>query len=36
MFNYFNDNEIIDEEKEKIDIEFNLLDIDKISLYIEL
>ncbi|MGS2428366.1 tail fiber domain-containing protein (plasmid) [Clostridioides difficile] len=36
MSNYFNDNEITDEEKEKIDIELNLLDTDKTSLYIEL
>ncbi|VIF92516.1 Uncharacterised protein [Clostridioides difficile] len=34
--NYFNDNEITDEEKEKIDIELNLLDTDKASLYTEL
>ncbi|WP_461195214.1 hypothetical protein CDIF100009_03916 (plasmid) [Clostridioides difficile] len=36
MSNYFNDNEITDEEKEKIDIELNLLDTDKASLYTEL
>ncbi|HBG3789753.1 TPA: tail fiber domain-containing protein [Clostridioides difficile] len=36
MSNYFNDNEITDEEKEKIDIELNLLDTDKASLYAEL
>lgn len=36
MSNYFNDNEITDEEKEKIDIELNLLDTDKTSLYTEL
>ncbi|MDV9929313.1 tail fiber domain-containing protein [Clostridioides difficile] len=36
MSNYFNDNEVTDEEKEKIDIELNLLDTDKASLYIEL
>ncbi|MFQ4565793.1 hypothetical protein C4V14_04180 [Clostridioides difficile] len=34
--NYFNDNEVTDEEKEKIDIELNLLDTDKASLYTEL
>ncbi|EOE7204501.1 tail fiber domain-containing protein [Clostridioides difficile] len=36
MSNYFNDNEITDEEKEKIDIELNLLDTDKVSLYAKL
>ncbi|CCL67028.1 TPA: tail fiber domain-containing protein [Clostridioides difficile] len=36
MSNYFNDNEVTDEEKEKIDIELNLLDTDKASLYTEL
>lgn len=36
LSNYFNDNEITDEEKEKIDIELNLLDTDKASLYTEL
>lgn len=36
MSNYFNDNETTDEEKEKIDIELNLLDTDKASLYTEL
>ncbi|HGM3507121.1 TPA: tail fiber domain-containing protein [Clostridioides difficile] len=36
MSNCFNDNEITDEEKEKIDIELNLLDTDKASLYTEL
>ncbi|MBS1296763.1 tail fiber domain-containing protein [Clostridioides difficile] len=34
--NYFNDNEVTDEEREKIDIELNLLDTDKASLYTEL
>lgn len=36
LSNYFNDNEITDEEKDKIDIELNLLDTDKTSLYAEL
>ncbi|HBF1809686.1 TPA: tail fiber domain-containing protein [Clostridioides difficile] len=36
LSNYFNDNEITDEEKDKIDIELNLLDTDKASLYAEL
>ncbi|HBG2166717.1 TPA: tail fiber domain-containing protein [Clostridioides difficile] len=36
MSNYFNDNEITTEEKEKIDIELKLLDTDKANLYIEL
>ncbi|HBE8529013.1 TPA: tail fiber domain-containing protein [Clostridioides difficile] len=36
MSNYFNDNEVTTEEKEKIDIEFKLLDTDKANLYIEL
>lgn len=36
LSNYFNDSEIKDEEKEKIDIELNLLDTDKASLYTEL
>lgn len=36
MSNYFNDNEVTTEEKEKIDIELKLLDTDKANLYIEL
>lgn len=36
MSNYFNDNEVTIEEKEKIDIELKLLDTDKANLYIEL
>ncbi|EGT4117159.1 hypothetical protein C4071_00205 [Clostridioides difficile] len=36
LSNYFNDNDITDEEKDKIDIELNLLDTDKASLYAEL
>ncbi|HBH1807256.1 TPA: tail fiber domain-containing protein [Clostridioides difficile] len=36
MSNYFNDNEVTIEEKERIDIELKLLDTDKANLYIEL